>query len=104
VSIEMLVARIVDDLPPGGNYGTALCAACANGKVEVVNDLLLAGARSNYDCEQINMRSGADAQLESGESGEEFGAPLHVAVLMGNTEMVNLLIGNNPNASNCTCE
>ncbi|KAJ7339863.1 hypothetical protein DFH08DRAFT_1013374, partial [Mycena albidolilacea] len=67
----------------GGNYGTALCAACANGKVEVVNDLLLAGARPNCD-------------------GEEFGAPLHVAVLMGNTEMVNLLIGNNPNASNCT--
>ncbi|KAJ7851909.1 hypothetical protein B0H14DRAFT_2581142 [Mycena olivaceomarginata] len=76
-------------MPLGGDYGTALCAACANGKVEVVNALLLAGARRNGD----------DAQLES---GEHFGAPLHIAVLMENREMVNLLIGDNPNGANCT--
>jgi hypothetical protein len=50
----MLVARIIVDIPLGGDYGTAFCAACANGKVEVVNALLLAGARQNGDGEQLN--------------------------------------------------
>ncbi|KAJ6509850.1 hypothetical protein DFH09DRAFT_942196, partial [Mycena vulgaris] len=31
------------DMQLGGRYGTALCAACANGNVEVVNDLLQRG-------------------------------------------------------------
>jgi hypothetical protein len=31
----------------GGRYGSALCAACANGKIEVVATLLAAGARIN---------------------------------------------------------
>ncbi|KAJ7817271.1 hypothetical protein B0H14DRAFT_1388317 [Mycena olivaceomarginata] len=67
----------------GGDYGTALCAACANGKVEVVEALLQAGATRNCD-------------------GKHFGAPLHVAILMENTEMVELLIGNTPNDADCT--
>ncbi|KAJ7925549.1 ankyrin repeat-containing domain protein, partial [Mycena leptocephala] len=83
----------------GGDYGTALCAACASGRVEVVNALLQAGARRNGDGEHI-LRSGVDAQLES---GKYFGAPLHVAVLMENREMVELLVGDNPNDANCTC-
>ncbi|KAF7328544.1 NACHT and ankyrin domain protein [Mycena venus] len=67
----------------GGNYGTALCAACANGNVEVVSALLQAGAKWNVN-------------------GKKFGTPLHVAVLMDNREMVNLLIGDNPIDANCT--
>ncbi|KAJ6558341.1 hypothetical protein B0H19DRAFT_1070864 [Mycena capillaripes] len=74
----------------GGDYGTALCAACAKGNVEVVNALLQAGA----------MRNGDEAQLES---GKHFGAPLHVAVLMENREMIELLIGDNPNDADCIC-
>ncbi|KAJ6493491.1 ankyrin repeat-containing domain protein [Mycena vulgaris] len=69
----------------GGDYGTALCAACASGKVEVVNALLQAGAMRNGD-------------------GKHFGAPLHVAVLMEDRDMVKLLIGDNPNAADCTWE
>ncbi|KAJ7840509.1 ankyrin repeat-containing domain protein [Mycena olivaceomarginata] len=69
----------------GGKYGTALCAACANGKVEVVEALLQAGARRNGD-------------------GKHFGAPLHVAILMENMEMVELLIGNTPNDADCIWE
>ncbi|KAJ7764849.1 hypothetical protein B0H16DRAFT_1718057 [Mycena metata] len=49
----------------GGDYGTALCAACANGKVKVVDALLQAGARRNGN-------------------GKHFGAPLHVAILVEN--------------------
>ncbi|KAJ7840522.1 ankyrin repeat-containing domain protein, partial [Mycena olivaceomarginata] len=67
----------------GGDYGTALCAACANGKAEVVKALLQAGARRNGD-------------------GKHFGAPLHVAILMENMEMVELLIGDTPNNADCT--
>ncbi|KAJ7798660.1 hypothetical protein B0H14DRAFT_2617739 [Mycena olivaceomarginata] len=74
----------------GGDYGTTLCAACANGKVEVVKALLQAGARRNGD----------DAELES---GKHFGAPLHVAILMENMKMVELLIGNTPNDADCIC-
>ncbi|KAJ7709306.1 ankyrin repeat-containing domain protein [Mycena metata] len=73
----------------GGDYGTALCAACACGKIEVVKALLAAGAGRNLD----------DAQLEA---GKHFGGPLHVAVLMGNREMVELLIGHNPGDADCT--
>jgi ankyrin repeat protein len=47
------------------------------------------------------LRSSVDAELES---GKHFGAPLHVAILMENTEMVELLIGNTPNDADCTCE
>ena len=47
------------------------------------------------------LRRGANAQLESGIN---FGAPLHVAVLMGNQEMVELLTGENPEAADCKCE
>ncbi|KAJ7729584.1 hypothetical protein B0H16DRAFT_1469965 [Mycena metata] len=75
----------------GGDYGTALCAACASGKVEVVNALLQAGARRNRD----------DAQLEL---GKHFGAPLHVAILVENREMVELLIGNEAKNADCICE
>ncbi|KAJ6543350.1 ankyrin repeat-containing domain protein [Mycena vulgaris] len=66
----------------GGRYGTALCAACANGNIEVVNDLLQAGASLKVD-------------------GECFGAPLHVAVLMGSVEMARLLLDHNQNDANC---
>jgi hypothetical protein len=38
------------------------------------------------------------------ESGEQFGGPVHVAVLMENREMVELLMVNNPNDADCTCE
>jgi hypothetical protein len=38
----------------GGDYGTALCAACANGNIKVVNALLLAGVMRNGDGEQTN--------------------------------------------------
>ncbi|KAJ7816207.1 ankyrin repeat-containing domain protein [Mycena olivaceomarginata] len=69
----------------GGDYGTALCAACANGKVEVVDALLRAGAVRNVD-------------------GINFGAPLHVAVLMENGEMVELLTGDNPEVADCEWE
>ncbi|KAJ7035778.1 hypothetical protein C8F04DRAFT_954602, partial [Mycena alexandri] len=69
----------------GGDYGTALCAAGANGKVEVVKALLGAGARRNVD-------------------GGEFGGPLHVAVLMDNRDIVELLIDKNPTDTNFTCE
>ncbi|KAJ7720936.1 ankyrin repeat-containing domain protein, partial [Mycena metata] len=67
----------------GGDYGTALCAACACGKIEVVKALLGVGARRDLD-------------------GKHFGAPLHVAVLMENREIVELLIGNNPKDADCT--
>ncbi|KAJ6604099.1 hypothetical protein DFH09DRAFT_1300368 [Mycena vulgaris] len=68
-----------------GRYGTALCAACANGKDEMVNALLQAGARLNV-------------------VGENVGAPLHIAVLMGNETMVRLLLDHNLNDANCTWE
>ncbi|KAJ7759657.1 ankyrin repeat-containing domain protein, partial [Mycena metata] len=67
----------------GGDYGTALCAACAHGKVEVVKALLGARARRNLD-------------------GGEFGGPLHVAVLMDNREMVELLIDKSPGDADFT--
>ncbi|KAF7375540.1 Multiple ankyrin repeats single kh domain [Mycena sanguinolenta] len=69
----------------GGDYGTALCAASANGNIEVVKALLRAGAGLNVD-------------------GKCFGAPLHIAVLMENREMVELLISENPNNAECKCE
>ncbi|KAJ7838720.1 hypothetical protein B0H13DRAFT_1911626 [Mycena leptocephala] len=75
----------------GGGSGTALCAACTNGKVKVVNALLGAGARLNVD----------DAKLES---GKHLGAPLHVAVLMENEEMVNLLLNHNLKDADCKWE
>jgi hypothetical protein len=40
----------------GGHYGTALCTACANGNVGVVNVLLGAGAKLNIDGEQMNTK------------------------------------------------
>ncbi|KAJ7035749.1 hypothetical protein C8F04DRAFT_1182024 [Mycena alexandri] len=69
----------------GGDYGTALCAAGAKGKVEVVKALLGAGARRNVD-------------------GGEFGGPLHVAVLMENRDIVQLLLDENPEETDVTCE
>jgi ankyrin repeat protein len=47
------------------------------------------------------LRSSVDAEPES---GEHFGAPLHIAILRENMEMVELLIGNTPNDADCTCE
>jgi hypothetical protein len=41
-------------MPLGGDYGTALCAACANGEVEVVTALIQAGARWNAAGEQMS--------------------------------------------------
>ncbi|KAJ7809742.1 ankyrin repeat-containing domain protein [Mycena leptocephala] len=74
----------IDDMQLGGGYGTALCAASANGKTEVVKALL-----------------GMGAKLDAKESGGRFGAPLHVAVLMENREMVELLMDPNPNGADC---
>ncbi|KAJ7798654.1 hypothetical protein B0H14DRAFT_2617734 [Mycena olivaceomarginata] len=52
----------------GGDYGTALCAACANGKFEVVNALLQAGARRNGDELLIgNTPNDADCTCTEGE-------------------------------------
>jgi hypothetical protein len=50
----MLMTRKVNDVQLGGDYGTALCAACANGKAEVVKALLGAGARGNGDGKEMN--------------------------------------------------
>jgi hypothetical protein len=47
VSVLILITTIIDNMKLGAQYGTVLCAACANGKVEVVNALLQAGARRN---------------------------------------------------------
>ncbi|KAJ7826132.1 hypothetical protein B0H14DRAFT_2818071, partial [Mycena olivaceomarginata] len=69
----------------GGDYGTALCAACANGHTEVVRALLGAEARLNI-------------------KGQPFGAPLHVAVLVEDMDMVKLLIDLNLNDANCEWE
>ncbi|KAF5373513.1 hypothetical protein D9757_010492 [Collybiopsis confluens] len=58
----------------GGDYGTALCAATANCHLEVVNLLLTNGAK-------------VDTQ------GDQFGAPLHVAVLLESGGMYMDIIG-----------
>jgi ankyrin repeat protein len=47
VSVLILITVIIDNMKLGAQYGTVLCAACANGNVEVVNALLQAGARRN---------------------------------------------------------
>ncbi|KAJ7629610.1 hypothetical protein B0H17DRAFT_962776, partial [Mycena rosella] len=60
----------------GGCYGSALCAACANGKVEVTKLLMAGGAKAELDV------------------GEKFGSPLHVASLVGSTEIITLLLEN----------
>jgi hypothetical protein len=46
-------------------------------------------------------QSSEDAKLES---GNHFGAPLHVAVLMENEEMVNLLLNHNLKDADSECE
>jgi hypothetical protein len=51
VSVWMPKTWIIDDIQLGGHYGTALGAACANEKVEVVNALLRVGASPNADGE-----------------------------------------------------
>ncbi|KIK55499.1 hypothetical protein GYMLUDRAFT_836381 [Collybiopsis luxurians FD-317 M1] len=53
----------------GGDYGTALCAATANGRLEVMNLLLENDAK-------------VDIQ------GEMFGAPLHVVGLIHSTDNI----------------
>ncbi|KAJ7847333.1 hypothetical protein B0H14DRAFT_2583612 [Mycena olivaceomarginata] len=87
--LEHLLNEGFEDKPGlndvGGDYGTALCAACANGKTEVVRALVRAGARLN-------------------DARQPFGAPLHVAVLMENKEMVKLLMNPNPKDADCYCE
>jgi hypothetical protein len=55
VSVFMLIAWIFYNMLLGGDYGTALCAACANGKVEVVRVLLRAEAKLNVDGKQMNI-------------------------------------------------
>jgi len=40
----------------GGDYGTALCAGCASGKLEVVKALLDAGAKPEVNGEQMNIK------------------------------------------------
>ncbi|KAJ7656157.1 hypothetical protein DFH06DRAFT_1200269, partial [Mycena polygramma] len=64
----------------GGDYGTALCAACANGKTDMLEYLL---------------RKGADLTLQG-----PFGAPLHVAVLAGELDIVKLLVEGDENRQN----
>jgi hypothetical protein len=53
----MLITRILDDMQLGGQYGTALGAACANGKVKVVNALLQAGASLNVNGECLDAKN-----------------------------------------------
>ncbi|KAJ7686415.1 hypothetical protein B0H17DRAFT_878118, partial [Mycena rosella] len=73
VSVVMLITRIIDDMQLGGRYGAALCAACANERIEVVKVLLQAGTLLNVN-------------------GKHFGTPLHVAVLIGSKRIVNMLL------------
>jgi hypothetical protein len=47
----MLITRIVNDIQLGGDYGTVLYAASANGKTEVVKALLRMGARRDVEGE-----------------------------------------------------
>jgi hypothetical protein len=51
-TVNMLTTRIVNDMQLGGDYGTVLCAACANGKTEVVKALLGMGARLDSEGER----------------------------------------------------
>ncbi|KAJ7895173.1 hypothetical protein B0H14DRAFT_2558751 [Mycena olivaceomarginata] len=64
-----------------GDYGTALCAACANGRVEVVSILL---------------QQGANIQING-----PFGAALHVAVWRDDKKMVNLLLDTKGDGADC---
>jgi ankyrin repeat protein len=40
----------------GGDYGTAICAACANGRLDVVNVLLQKGADVRVIGEQMRTK------------------------------------------------
>ncbi|KAJ7911222.1 hypothetical protein B0H13DRAFT_2660634 [Mycena leptocephala] len=86
VKILLGTAKYKEDLDTvGGLYGTALCAACANGNIEMVKALLQAGA-----------------SLKA--KGECFGTPLHVAVLMEDVKMAELLLDHNKKDTNCEWE
>ncbi|KAJ6505791.1 hypothetical protein C8R47DRAFT_1102439 [Mycena vitilis] len=81
--VEFLLDKEVS-LDAGGAYGTALCAACANGKTKMVKYLL---------------GKGADLAVQG-----PFGAPLHVAVLAGELDIVKLLVEGDEdrqNKANC---
>ncbi|KAJ7060671.1 hypothetical protein C8F01DRAFT_173429 [Mycena amicta] len=71
-----------------GDYGTALCAAFAHGRIEMVEYLL-----------------GLDPQPGFGADGP-FGGPLHIAVLAGRFKTANKFIdsGNRQGALNSKCE
>ncbi|KAJ7753554.1 ankyrin repeat-containing domain protein [Mycena metata] len=68
-----IVARLISWV--GGCYGSALCAACTNDTVEMPKLLIAEGAKA-----------------ELNGIGEQFGYPLHVASLVGNTGMIMLLL------------
>ncbi|KIK61322.1 hypothetical protein GYMLUDRAFT_225000, partial [Collybiopsis luxurians FD-317 M1] len=61
--VKMLLDGGSDPNIQGGHYGSALCAAIANGREDIINLLLERDAKVNIP-------------------GEMFGAPLHVAGLM----------------------
>ncbi|KAJ7661285.1 hypothetical protein DFH06DRAFT_372595 [Mycena polygramma] len=75
------VAALLLELPnaaaietePRGNFGTSLCAACAGEDVDMVKFLV---------------RMGAKAEL----GGGKIGSALHVASLMGNMEIIQVLL------------
>lgn len=60
----------------GGEYGTALLAACENGSLEIVSELLLAGATINIH-----------------PTNNRYGTALTAASASGNIDLVSLLLG-----------
>jgi hypothetical protein len=57
----MPITRKIDDIPLGQHYSANFFAACVNGNVEMVNGLLLLGAKLHVDSEQINSKNSEDA-------------------------------------------
>jgi ankyrin repeat protein len=69
----MQVVLIIDDMPLRGEYGTAICAACASERVDVVNALLQKGADVNA-------------------TGGSYRSALQAAALRDHTEIVCILL------------
>lgn len=82
---DIVILLLGSDADPnfaGGDYGSALCAACANGHEDLVNILL-----------------GNKKIVKN--IGSKFGAPLHIAILLSKTSIIEALVQDAAEAADC---